>query len=57
MEGYVKAMDIAMILHKTGKEDAFKLDTNLREKLNNALCVAEETKDELIAANQESGCK
>lgn len=40
--------------NKNGKEDTFKFITNLKEKVKNTLCVAEEYKDELQAANQET---
>lgn len=41
---------------KIKKEDFFKLITNLKKKVKKALCVAEETKDELSGGRmQEQG--
>lgn len=41
-----------LISQKSGKEDAFKHVTNLKNKVINALCAAEEIKDALrIAVN------
>lgn len=47
---------MVVCLNITGNEnkDALKLVTNLKEKVKDALCVARETKDKLLAANQEA---
>ncbi|XP_058987953.1 myosin heavy chain, embryonic smooth muscle isoform-like [Musca domestica] len=54
MEGDIKEMEFALISQKDEKEDALKLVSKLKEEVENAVCVAEDTKDKLRAANQEA---
>lgn len=51
-EGEIKVIEVALISNRIGKERTFKFVTNLKEKIKNALCVAEGTKNELLAAYQ-----
>ncbi|XP_058982978.1 myosin heavy chain, non-muscle-like [Musca domestica] len=54
MKGDFKEMEVALISQKNQKEDALKLFSKLKEEVENAVCVAEDTKDKLQAANQEA---
>ncbi|XP_058981056.1 myosin heavy chain, non-muscle-like, partial [Musca domestica] len=54
MESDIKEMEFALISQKYEKEDALKLVSKLKEEVENAVCVAEDTKDKLRAANQEA---
>ncbi|XP_058983405.1 myosin-10-like [Musca domestica] len=54
MECDIKEMEFALISQKDEKEDALKLVSKLKEEVENAVCVTENTKDKLRAAKQEA---